>query len=150
MAAVKFLLLTALTVTALMVACSRPSQIAKQTDVELSPEARLQQIPPADPHKYAAMRDMKDWRNPYLIIKANGVALLDAANHEERLLKFEELAQTLASLPSSAWPYGRVVGVSDQAIFAREQDRVLIRKNRAIVAGTLESMHVLINWVPSA
>jgi hypothetical protein len=29
-------------------------------------------------------------------------------------------------------------------------DDVKIRANRAIVAGTLESMHVLINWVPSA
>jgi hypothetical protein len=29
-------------------------------------------------------------------------------------------------------------------------DDVLIRKNRGIVAGTLESLHILINWVPSS
>jgi len=115
-----------------------------------SPEARIQQIPPADPQKYADMRDMKNWRNPYLIIKPNGVALLDVANHEEHLLKTEELPEALANLPPSAWPYGRVVVVSDPGLVGSANDLVPIRKNRGIVAGTLESMHILINWVPSA
>jgi len=112
------------------------------------PEVRIQQIPPADSQKYAGMRDLKNWRNPYLIIKPNGVALLDAANHEEHLLKTEELPETLADLPPSAWPYGRIVVVSDPGA-GSENDLVEIRKNRGIVAGTLESMHILINWVPS-
>lgn len=112
------------------------------------PEVRIQQIPPADPQKYAGMRDLKNWRNPYLIIKPNGVALLDIANHEEHVLKTEELSETLADLPLSAWPYGRIVVVSDPGA-GSANDLVEIRKNRGIVAGTLESMHIVINWVPS-
>jgi hypothetical protein len=97
------------------------------------------------------MKDMKGWRNPYLIVAAEGVALLDPDNHEEHLLKPEELAPALAQLPASAWPYGRVVAVAENGQRASvADDAVKVRKNRALVAGTLESMHVLINWVPSA
>ena len=139
--------LTALAIAAVViVSCSRP---VTETATATSPEARIQQIPPADPQKYAGMRNMKDWRNPYLIIRADGVGLLDPANREEQLLKPEELPQALAKLPASAWPYGRVVAAAENSVRASGED-VLIRKNRGIVAGTLESMHVLINWVPSA
>jgi hypothetical protein len=95
------------------------------------------------------MIDKKGWRNPYLIIKTGGVALLDPDNHEERLLKPEELTQALGNLPPSAWPYGRVVAVTENSVRA-PGDGVLIRKNRALVAGTLESLHVLMNWIPPA
>ena len=91
---------------------------------------------------------MKRWGNPYLILQANGVTLFDAANHEERLLKPEELPEALASLPGSAWPYGRVVAVTEAEVRAAGDD-VSIRKNRGIVAGTMENLHVTINWVPS-
>jgi hypothetical protein len=50
-------------------------------------------IPPATPEKYRGMVDMKGWRNPYLILRADGVALLDPENHLERILKAGELAQ---------------------------------------------------------
>ncbi len=129
-----------------LMSCSGARNAQQQT---APPEVRIQQIPPADPQKYADMRDLKNWRNPYLIIKPNGVALLDVANHEEHLLKTEELPEALADLPPSAWPYGRIVVVSDPGA-GSPNDLVPIRKNRGIVAGTLESMHILINWVPSA
>ena len=96
------------------------------------------------------MVDMKGWRNPYLIIRADGVALLDPENHLERILKPGELTQALGNLPPAAWPYGRVVAVTENGVRGSADDSVKIRQNRALVAGTLESMHVLINWIPSA
>jgi hypothetical protein len=117
--------------------------------LEASAAARIQAIPPANPEKYRNLADMRNWRNPYITIRTDGVGLLDADNHEVHLLKPEELPQALAKLPPSAWPYGRVVGVSVVAVQSPEE-AVLIRKNRGIVAGTLESMKVTINWVPSA
>jgi len=139
--------LSALAITLVVIAsCSRPPRVE---DKSASPETRIQQIPAADPQKYAGVRDMKNWRNPYLIIRADGVALFDAADHEEHLLKPEELTPALAKLPPSAWPYGRVVAATENGVRAAGDD-ARIRKNRGIVAGTLESMHVVINWVPSA
>lgn len=85
------------------------------------------------------------------MIRADGVALVDFQNNEEHILKPEELTAALAKLPDSAWPYGRVVAVAENDVRkASQEEEIAIRRNRGIVAGTLESMHVLINWIPSA
>ncbi len=136
------------TFAVLLTSCTAPRD-RDPAALEASAAARIQAIPPASPEKYRGMIDMKGWQNPYLIVQAGGVALLDAGNHEERLLKPAELTQELAKLPPSAWPYGRVVAVTENGVRNSESD-VLIRKNRALVAGTLESLHVLINWIPPA
>jgi len=133
-----------------LVACTRPSQISEKSVTEASPEARIQQIPPADPQKYAGNRDTKAWRNPYLIVKKDGIWLLDLDNNEERLLKSDQVLDALAALPASAWPYGRVVAVQEIGVSGSDQDQIALRKNRAILAGTLEGAKVLINWVPAA
>lgn len=111
--------------------------------------ALLQSVPPADPGKYKAVSDMRKWRNPYLIVRKDRVALLDPADSAEILLKPEELLAALAHLPASAWPYGRVVAVAQEAPGNSEQDAVAIRRNRGIVGGILEGAHVTITWVPS-
>jgi hypothetical protein len=136
------------TIVAALTSCSSANG-PDQAALEASASARILAISPASPEKYRGLIDMKGWRNPYLIIRADGVALLDAGNHEEHLLKPAELTQALAKLPPSAWPYGRVVAVTENGARA-PGDAVPIRKNRAIVAGTLESLHVLIHWIPSA
>ena len=116
---------------------------------QASAYVRLQAIPPADPAKFGSVRDYKSWRNPYLIIRKDGVGLLDLANNEQHLVNPNELPEALARLSPSAWPYGRIVAVAEDRATSPDDD-VLIRKNRGIVAGTLESLHILINWVTSA
>jgi hypothetical protein len=147
----KYLRRSALAVVlALVASCAKPPRAGEQAATAPSPEARIQQIPPADPQKYTGLRDMKAWRNPYLIIRPDGVGLLDPANSEQRLLKPDEVLDALAALPASAWPYGRVVVVTENSLTSSEEQRIAIRRNKGIVAGTLESVHILINWVPSA
>jgi len=126
------------------------SAAPKAPDPTALATARILAIPEPTPEKYRSLIHMKGWRNPYLIIRADGVGLLDPDDHLERILKPGELTQALGNPPPSAWPYGRVVAVTENAIKSSADDDVKIRTNRAIVAGTLESMHVLINWVPSA
>ena len=118
--------------------------------VEAAASARIQAIPAADPAKFHDAHVSKSWKNPYLIVKPDGVALLDVANNEEHILHPDELTQKLAQLPQSAWPYGRVVAVTEASPNGSDRDKAEIRKNKAIVAGTLEGMHVAINWIPSA
>lgn len=132
---------------AVLLSCSAAP---KPPDPTALATARILGIPEPTPEKYRGLTHMKGWRNPYLIIRADGVALLDPDDHLERILKPGELTLALGNLPPSAWPYGRVVAVTENAIKGSADDGVKIRANRAIVAGTLESMHVLINWVPSA
>jgi hypothetical protein len=147
----KYLGLSVSAVTlALLVSCSKPPTAPADTATATTPEARIQQIPPADPQKYAGMRDMKAWRNPYLIVRVDGVTLLDATNNEQQIVDPDKLAEALARLPASSWPYGRVVAIQEIGAVGSDEDKTKLRKNRALVAGALESMQVLINWVPSA
>lgn len=132
---------------ALLASCAKPPS-APETVAAISPEARIQQIPHADPKKYQYVTgDYRNWRNPYLIIRKDGVGLLDVANEEQHLIKLEDLTQALAQLPPSAWPYGRVVAVQENGVRATGDD-VLIRKNRGIVLGTLEGLHILVSLGP--
>ncbi len=125
-------------------ACSKPNP-APAPD----PAAILQAIPDADPAQYGRIQDMKKWRNPYLIVRADGIALFDPAASAEIILKTDEVLPTLARLPASNWPYGRVVAAAESSARATELDGVAIRRNKGIVGGILEGAHVAVKWVPA-
>jgi hypothetical protein len=114
-----------------------------------TPEIVLQAIPAADQAQVERIHDMKNWRNPYLIVRPDGVALLDVADSAEIRLKPAELLPALAALPASNWPYGRVVAATENGK-ASEQEQVEIRRNRGIVGGMLQDAHIAIKWVPSS
>lgn len=121
---------------------------AKPQDLATNATAQLRAIVPADPSKYANLRDMKNWQNPYLIIRKDGIALLDPADSLEIILKPDEVLPRLAQLPPSAWQYGRVVAVRENSAQSAD-DGVAIRRNRGLLAGSLDEAHVLIKWVPA-
>jgi hypothetical protein len=93
---------------------------------------------------------MKNWRNPYLIVRADDIALFDSADNAEIMLKPDELLPALARLPASNWPYGRVVAAATDRINASEQQAIAVRRNKGIVGGLLLGAHVAVKWVPSA
>lgn len=128
-----------------MAGCS-PQSAAPSPD----PATLLQSIPKADAAQYGRIQDMKNWRNPYLIVRVDGVAILDSADNTEIILKPDDLLGALAHLPASDWPYGRVVAASEDGVRASEQDGVAIRRNKGIVGGMLEGAHVAVRWVPGA
>jgi hypothetical protein len=126
--------------------CQAPPKQANSPEV--SAETRIEAIPDPDSSKYEKGQYSKTWENPYLIVRKDAIVLVDLKNSEEHMLKPDEVLVALAKLPASAWPYGRVVAV-EETMKGTDQERVDIRRNRAIVAGTLESAHVLIHWVPA-
>jgi hypothetical protein len=128
-----------------LVACSQQNATKPP-----APEVVLQAIPAANIAQFERIHDMKTWRNPYLIVRRDDVALLDVADSAEILLKPAELLPALAALPASNWPYGRVVAAAENSARASEQDSVAIRRNKGIVGGILQSAHIAIKWVPSA
>jgi len=126
--------------------CSPQENAAKPPD----PEAALQSIPAADPAQVDRMHDMKSWRNPYLIVRTDGVSLLDSTDNAEITVKTDDLLAVLARLPASNWPYGRVVAATEISARSSEKDAVAIRRNKGIVGGMLASAHVGVKWVPAA
>jgi hypothetical protein len=135
-----FLLLAGLT------ACSKPPQPQIE---ETRPTTGLERVPEADPAKYPNFNDMGGWKNPYLVVRDDGLGIVDLSNHEIRMLKPEEIPAELVSLPLSAWPYGRVVLVAQAAPRdASEGAKADLRKNRALLVGTLKELDVQIREAP--
>jgi len=128
----------------LMAACSSQSV----TPVAPDPRTLLQAIPSADAAQYERIRDMKSWRNPYLIIRTDGVAILDSSDNAEIILKPDDLLGALAHLPASDWPYGRVVAAAENGARGSEQEGVAIRRNKGIVGGMLQGANVAVKCVP--
>ena len=92
---------------------------------------------------------MNDWKNPYLVVREDGIGFVDLSNREIHILKPEEIPAELVALPSGAWPYGRVVLVA-QAIpkDPSDQTKVELRKNRALLLGTLKELDVQYREAP--
>jgi len=134
-----------------LAACSKPAQpspAATQT-VEAPPATGLESIPPPDPAKYPPFSNMTDWKNPYLVVREDGIGFVDLSNREIRILKPEEIPAELVSLSSSAWPYGRVVLVAQAAPKdPSEQTKADLRKNRALLLGTLKELDVQYREAP--
>ena len=135
---VTFLLLGAL------VACSKPPQTAAETQTAETPQATgLESIPAPDPAKYPSISDMSGWKNPYLVVRDDGIGFVDLSNREIHVLKQEEIPAELVSLPSSAWPYGRVVLVAQvHPKDPTEPTKAKLRENRALLLGTLKELDV--------
>jgi hypothetical protein len=151
---IRTLKICALAASLVLVACS------PQSDTQPAPDAFvvLQDIPVANPARYADLREKKNWQNPYLVVRADGVGLLTGVTaNQEQVLKPEEVLDALARLPASAWPYGRVAailvqepsGSSERSVEqSSEQQKIALRRNRGTVAGELGRAHVEIVWMP--
>lgn len=133
-----------------LVSCSKPPQTAATETATTAPQPTgLESIPAPDPAKYPPFSNMSGWQNPYLIVREDGIGIVDLSNREIHMLKPEEVPAELVSLPSSAWPYGRVVLVA-QAVPKNptEQTKVDLRENRALLLGTLKELGVQFREAP--
>ena len=117
-------------------------------DAEASPLKN--RIPPPDPNKYRAVRDARDWQNPYLIVRANGIDArpISTATKAPTMSPVDVVAY-LERLPSMAWPYGLVVAVQENGVRALGDD-ARIKRNREELVRLLEKAGVKVDLWPSA
>ena len=144
-----------LLISQVLAACGRKDQLPmaqsnggpKQTRNKLDSH-----IPPPDPSKYKGVRDARDWQNPYLVIRAEGVEVMSrSAAVERQIIPCDELATFLASLPATSWPYGRVVAAQEIGIRRGDgKDDQPIAENKARVERILTSLGVQVDWWSSA
>jgi hypothetical protein len=132
-----------------LVACSRPPETAPQAAPAAPKETGLESIPAPDPAKFPKFEDMSSWKNPYFVVRDDGIGLVDLENHEVHILTPEQIPAELASLGSSAWPYGRVVMVTQATPKnATSEAKAEVRKNRALLAGTLKELEIVMREFP--
>jgi len=131
------------------VACTKPVQPAPLTATEAPKETGLERIAEPDPTKFPRMQDLAQWKNPQLVVREDGIGLVDLENREIHILKLEQVEAELVSLPESAWPYGRAVLLSQAALMDNsERAKVRLRENRGLLVGTLKNLHVQIREAP--
>ncbi len=116
------------------------------------PERLNPRIGPAHPEQYRSIRDAKDWKNPYLVIRRDGIEVVaSGVLSDRRTVAPTDLQRTLIGLPVTAWPYGRVVVV--QVIGIREGDRSDDRPtahNLDVTLAILKALQVTVERWPSA
>ena len=137
---------------AIMTALAACLWVGSSTAVPISvvqATAFSERIPAADPEKYKSVRDAKDWANPYLIVKANGIDVISKTLPSGRkVVAPGELREALMTLPSTAWPYGRVVAIQPSGL-GGSGDRTPIARNMQAAQDVLKALPVVINpWPP--
>jgi hypothetical protein len=130
-----------------LVACSKPQQ--QPEAVETPKTTGLERIPAADPSKYPHLSDLGSWKNPNLVVREDGIGIVDLSNREIHILTQEEIPAELATLPLGAWPYGRAVLIT-QAVPKNPtpEAKADLLKNRALLLGTLKELGVQYFEVP--
>ena len=119
-------------------------------DVQLQPANPLRErIPDADPKKYRGINDGKDWKNPCLIVRAEGV-VISGVNDVENPIPMKAVAAALEDLPDSAWPYGSVVAVQDYRMAAPEPERSRIEANQMLLEPLLAELGVVAGFRPKS
>lgn len=127
--------------------CSKPPETISSS--ETTHTAGLESIPAPDRSKFPKIQDMSTWQNPYLVVRDDGIGFVDLSNHEVHILTPEQVQAELVALPSSAWPYGRVVLVTEAVPkIPSEQAKAELRKNRGLLNGTLKDLDVQIQEAP--
>ena len=118
--------------------------VRSQTSPSLS-----SRIPKPDPNKYQVIRDGKDWQNPYLVVRPEGIEIYRITPPAQGV-PVESVLDILEHLPDSAWPYGLVVVVSDVGVLSSRKDVLRINANRSKLMKTLKRQGIAVELWPSA
>jgi hypothetical protein len=131
-----------------LLACSKPDVPTSQASAP-SQETGLERIPEPDSTKFPRMQDLPQWQNPQLVVREDGIGLIDLENREIHILKMEQIEAELVSLPITAWPYGRAVLLSQAAPSDNsEAAKTKLRENRGLLVGTLKNLRIQIREAP--
>jgi hypothetical protein len=106
-------------------------------------------IPKPDPKKYESIRDGKDWHNPQMFVRPDGIEII-GMTPAGRGIPAESIPDKLEHLPDSAWPYGLVVAVSDIGIVSSRRDAPRINENRTKLLKKLKGHGIAVVLWPSA
>lgn len=141
--------IVSLALLVLLAGCSKPPQPVSDTANATPKTTGLESISPPNRSKYPPFQDMRGWKNPYFVVRDDGIGFVDLSNREVHILTPEQIPAELVSLGSDAWPYGRVVLVTEAAPkSSTDAAKAEIRKNRGLLMGTLKELDVAVQEAP--
>jgi TonB family protein len=139
---VPFALLPASATAATLAQASDP-----QTGDQMDPR-----IPAPITAKYKDIRGGKDWRNPIVTIRAEGVEVVSRGLPTgRRTVPVADLRALVIALPVADWPYGRVVLAQDIGLrYVDGSDDQPIKQNHDAADRILKALGITVDWSPSA
>jgi hypothetical protein len=139
-----------------------PQQVQAARQEQASDRELLEQIPPPGKSQYTGIHTRDGWENPFVVVSAKTVSLrvmnpappksdmlpgtlLQPVSARKHVLdlRLADLPEALASLPETAWPYGRVVAVEEDPAEVRA-NRVPIRRNLEATIQELNDLGVVV------
>lgn len=124
---------------------------------------QMEQIPPPAKSRYLAVRSEDSWDNPFLIVgpgmltlrlmmaDANpsqmgqgGMLRPSGARRQTLQIRISDLPNALTSLPPDEWPYGRVIGVAEDASTGKAQ-RPQMRRNVETVIQLINDLGIVVD-----
>ena len=162
----RFLALFAAPVALLLGGCSSTErahtsvQAQQQAILETNRE-QMEMVPPPSKNRFMAVRSLDRWENPYVIVQAGmlelHVTMADAnpsnfgaggmlrpagARRQELNISLAQMSEAVAAIPQGAWPYGRVVAITEAT---KTPANVLptVRRNMELAIGTLNELGVV-------
>ena len=142
-----------ITITVVLV-CMVSSGASPQTNTKQrtpSSSSLKARIPLPKRSVYGAIRDGKDWKNPYLIVSEDGVEIRKKGDdYAAQIVPVAEVMSFLENLPKSAWPYGLVVGVQENGICCRNSDGDARKSaNRVDLVNRLKRAGIVVSLWPT-
>jgi hypothetical protein len=125
-----------------------PQTTQRPTPSGLTLKAR---IPRPKRSVYTAVRDGRDWKNPYLIAVEDGVEVRKSGDdYSAPVVSVAEVVRFLEDLPKSAWPYGLVVAVEEGSVCCRYPDgETKMRANQMDLMRRLKRAGIAVSRWPS-
>ncbi|MGP8175985.1 MAG: hypothetical protein ACLP7O_15770 [Terracidiphilus sp.] len=141
---------------------------AQATATELDSErAQLALIPLPTKSMYVDVHEPSAWANPFLSVGADTITLRimladanpspvgegtmlrpAAARRQELPLRPADLAKAVATIPPSAWKYGRVIAVAESPS-AAPKDRPKVRRNVEAAIQQLTDLGIVVEEWPT-
>ncbi len=123
---------------------------------------QMELIPPPSKNRYMAVRALTSWENPYLTVQGEMVTLhvllADAnttdlgqgtllrpvgARRQDLNVRIGDLPAALSAVPTSAWPYGRVVALEEAGNIPASA-RPQVRRNMESAMQVLNELGVVV------
>ncbi len=139
---------------------------ASETEMEKE-RAELEQIPLPTKSLYIDIHDPAAWENPFLSVGPDTISLRillpdanpspagqgsmlrpEAARRQQLDLRPSDLDEAVAAIPAGAWPYGRVIAISESPS-AAPKDRPKVRRNLEAAIKQLNDLGVVVEEWPS-
>jgi hypothetical protein len=106
-------------------------------------------VGPPKPELYKRINDAKTWKNPFIVVRPEGIEIVASALGRRQVVVVRDVERTLTSLPTTSWPYGRVVAVQPLGIRdPNGSDDKPISSNLTALVEILKKMNVEADYWP--